>query len=287
MTLNDLSPSVAELLGTTATLTARLAPFWFDLHAGRNTATHPNSGMHMKVDTSGGPGNAVAYVTWFNIGIFNSNASVGAGGHVVVQMQCAIHELTGAVEFRYGSMLTAPSSSNTACAMVGFSRGRIAGVGSADPQSRDLSIEVPFATSPEVAGVNSMGQTAAATPDIGGAHYSGRMFGGQTITWNVNNVPLGTVIGAQLLDVGATRPGFQFPTITAPGCMLSTTTGALLWEINILPAATVSGTVPFLVPAGFQGTDVYAQYVVLGGLISGPDLITTSSNGLKHTVGID
>ncbi|MEO6597825.1 MAG: hypothetical protein ABIP94_24020 [Planctomycetota bacterium] len=289
MTSNDLSPSVAELLGTTLTFTARLAPFWFDLHAGRNTATHPNSGMHVKIDTSGGAGNAVAYVTWFNTGIFNQVSTLGSGGHVVIQMQCVLRELTGVVEFRYGSMLTAPSSANTACAIVGFSRGRIAGVGSVDPQSRDLSIEVPFSTKVEVAGVNNMGQTAVATPDAGGAHYSGRMFGGQTLTWNANNVPAGTpqMLGIQLLDIGSSRPGFQLLGITAPNCMVSTTLSPLLWEFFFTPLpASVVGTVPLTVPHGFQGTEIFAQFVVLD-FTAGAPLVFRSSNALKHTIGLD
>ena len=57
----------------------------------------------------------------------------------------------------------------------------------------------------------------------------------------------------------------MFPGITAPGCMLSTSTGALLWEITVLPPATVVGTVPLAVPHGFEGVDLYAQYVVLDG----------------------
>lgn len=290
MTGSDLTGTPALLLGSSATVTsngARLALHWMDMHAGRNTATHPNSGLHTLTDTSGGPGNAVCYVTWFNVGIFNSVSGAGVGGQVVHDMQAVFFEATGVIEMRYGSTLTAGSNSSTACVITGFSRGRVGGVQSSDPQSRDLSVEAPFATAVEVTGVNAMGQTAVAFPEAGGAHYSGRMYGGQTIRWNANNVTPGAVLGAQLVDVAPSRPGFSFPGITAPGCMLSTSAGALLWEISVLPPASVTGTVPLVVPHGFQGVDLYAQYVVLDGLFGGPDLITRSSNALRHRIGLD
>ena len=288
-TVADFSPTVAELLGTTLTTSvARLMPFWYDLHAGRNTATHPNSGMHVQNDTTGGPGNTVTYVTWFNVGVFNSNASVGAGGHAVHEMQMVLSEATGVVEFRYGAMpLFCSNTQGTNPShpgFCGFTRGRIGTVGSVDPQSRDLSIEVPFTTSVEGA-TSNMGQTAVATPDVGGIAYNGRMFPGQSVRWNANNVPVGSTIGIQLLDIGATRPGLQLPGITAPGCMLSVTTGALFWELFLLPPASVTGTVPFVVPAGFSGVELYAQFITVD--LSGPNLISTASNAIKHTVGLD
>ncbi|HZN39683.1 MAG TPA: DVUA0089 family protein [Planctomycetota bacterium] len=288
MTGTDPTTTPALFLGSSPTVGdngPRLAMFHMDLHAGRNTATHPNSGLHVLTDTSGGPGNAVAYVTWLNVGIFNSVGSPGAGGHVVHQMQAVFFEATGVIEMRYGTTLTAGSNASASAVLVGFSRGRVGGVPSSDPQSRDLSVETPFATAPEVTGVNAMGQTAVATPDAGGAHYSGRMFGGQSITWNANNV-VGQ-IGAQLIDLAATRPALQMPTITAPDCGLSVSADALLWQVFVLPPSSVVGTVPLVVPPGFEGTEIYAQFVVLDGLISGPDLITRSSNALKHIIGLD
>lgn len=63
MTLIDATPAVAELIGSSVAQTARVAPLWFNFHAGRNTATHPNAGLNVLTDTSGGPGNAVCYVT--------------------------------------------------------------------------------------------------------------------------------------------------------------------------------------------------------------------------------
>ncbi|HEX6810802.1 MAG TPA: hypothetical protein VF384_04180 [Planctomycetota bacterium] len=69
--------------------------------------------------------------------------------------------------------------------------------------------------------------------------------------------------------------------------MLSTSTSAVLWEINLLPGPTVTGTVPFAVPHGFEGTNLHAQYVVLDGLFGAPNLITVASNAIKHTIGLD
>lgn len=288
MTSTDPTITPALFLGSSPTATAngeRVALFHMDLHAGRNIATHPNSGLHVLTDTSGGPGNDVAYVTWLDVGIANSNSSEGAGGHVVHQMQAVFFEATGVIELRYGKTLTAGSGASESSILVGFSRGRVGGVPSSDPQSRDLSVETPFSTAPEVTGVNAMGQTAVATPDAGGAHYSGRMFGLQSITWNANNV-VGT-IGAQLIDFAATRPALQLPGITAPGCGLSVSTNAMVWEVFVLPSSTVVGSVPFVVPPGFEGTEMYAQFVILDGVLGGPNLITRSSNALKHTMGLD
>ena len=284
--LGDGVPTVTTHSG------ARLAIYWHDLNMQRNVAQSPNCGLHVKTDTSGGPGNAVCYVTWLDVGEFNTVSGVGVTGHTVWNFQCVLSEASGTVEYRYGNMPTWATASTTTvgcdAAIVGFSPGRIGGatgVNSVDPQSRDLSLELPFLTSVEGTSGN-IGQLAIATPFPGGEQYGGRMFAGQTVTWNAVNVPVGTILGAQLLDLGATRPGLMFPGITAPGCVLSTTTGALLWEVFVLPPATTVGTRPFVVPAGFEGTDIYAQFIVLNGLFGGPSLITSSSNAIKHTLGL-
>ncbi|HEX5054118.1 MAG TPA: hypothetical protein VFZ65_20235 [Planctomycetota bacterium] len=287
-TIADFSPTVAELLGSSTSLGARLMPCWYDLNCGRNTATHPNSGLHVLTDTSGGPGNSVCYVTWFDVGVFNSVSGTGVGGHAVHDLQCVMYEATGVVEFRYANMPQFCSNTTTLNpsipAFVGFTRGNIGGTPSVDPQSRDLSVEVPFSTSVEGT-TGNISQTAVATPTGGGVAYGGRAFPGQVLRWNASNLPVGTTIGVQLLDAGATRPGLQLPTITAPGCMLSTTTGALLWEVFFLPGASVTGTVPFSVPAGFSGFQLHAQFITLD-LFGGPNLIPAASNAIQHTVGL-
>ncbi|HEX5052784.1 MAG TPA: hypothetical protein VFZ65_13490 [Planctomycetota bacterium] len=281
--------------GVTAVTTysgARLAVLWHDLNMQRNVAINPLAGLHVKTNTSGGPGNSVCYVTWWDVGEFNTVSGTGVAGHTVWNFQCVLYQATGVVQFRYGGVPAYATASTTTVGcnslIVGFSPGRIggaAGINSVDPQSRDLSLEVPFVTSIEGTRGN-MGQQAIASPFAGGVQYGGRMFGGQTLTWNAINVPPSAILGVQLLDVAATRPGLMLPTITAPGCMLSTTTGALLWQVFVLPPSTAVGSVPFVVPHGFEGFDIYGQFVVLDGLLSGPDLITVSSNAIKHTIGL-
>lgn len=296
MTDGAFAAVVSRLLGDPTPATAplysggRLALLWHDLTMVRNLATNPACGLHVK--TVGSSPNQVCYVTWWDVGEFNTVGGTGVTGHTVWNFQCAIHEATGVVEYRYGNVPNYATSSTTTAAcnslIVGFSPGRIgglAGVNSVNPQSRDLAVEVPFTTSVEGA-VGNVGQTAVAAPEAGGSQYSGRLFAGQTVTWNANNVPPGAILAAQLLDLGASRPGLQFPTITAPGCMLSVTTGAFLWETFVLPTGTTFGTVPLTIPPGLEGVDLYAQFVVLDGLFVGPNLITASSNALKHTIGL-
>jgi hypothetical protein len=290
MTSASYIPTVAEILGTTSNFTARLFLYWNDLNAARNTPTNPNCGLHVLTDTSGGPGNQVCYVTWLETGLFRTVSGTGIGGHAICSFQCVLYEATGVVEFRYGQMPPFASqwtaTANAFHTAVGFTRGRIGTVGSVDPQSRDLSIEAPFSTSIEGA-TGNIGQTVTTTPTIGGATYGGRLMTGQVATYGAVNVPVGTLIAAQLVDVGASRPGLQLPTITAPGCMLSTTTGALLWEVFAAPTATVTGLRTLTVPAGLIGVDLYAQFVGLNGVLVGGNLISASSNAMKQTIGLN
>lgn len=272
---------------------ARLAIFWKDLNMQRNVGINPIAGLHVLTDASGGAGNNVCYVTWWDVGEFNTVSGAGVQGHTQWTFQMVLFEATGVVQFRYGNVPVYATASTTTigchATIVGFSPGRIGGVlgnNSVNPQNRDLSFEVPFTTMLEGA-FGNMGQVAVTAPVVGGLQYGGRMFGGQTVTWNAVNVPPGTILGAQLVDVGATRPGLQFPGITAPGCMLSTTAGALLWELFVLPASPAIGTVPLVVPHGFEGAEIHAQFVALDGLFGGPSLITVSSNAIKHRIGLN
>ena len=293
MTLSDFSPTILEWLGNTATTpqTARFAPYWHDLNAGRNVALNPLAGLHAITDTTGGPGNNVTYVTWLNVGEFNS---VAQPGHANWTFQMVMFEATGNVEFRYQAMPAFVGSSGATvgghAAIVGFTRGRIAGVNSVDPQSRDLSAEVPFNTSIEGSSGN-LGIVPVATPFAGGTQYGGRLFGGQSLTWNAVNVPAGATLGAQFVDFGGFTPGLQIPGITAPGCRISLTPNAILWETFLLPTPSTTGTVPLALAAGYNpgllGVDLFAQFFVLDGLFGGPDLITASSNAVKHTIGLN
>lgn len=280
----DYSPTVGEFLGTTAASPARLAPCWMDFHCGRNVGTFPGSGLRVFLDTSGGVGHRACYITWKDVGLFNT---VAAGGMAACSMQCVLHE-SGVIEFRYAGMprflATASLSPDTLAALVGFTRGRNFGTPSVDPISRDLSLATPFATSDE-GSFGNIGLSSVTTPVAGGSLLGGRLFLGQTVTWNARNVPASAILGVQLIDIAASRPGLQLPSITAPGCILSTSTNALLWEVDLLPAGTVVGTRAFTVPPGYDGFELFAQYVVLDGLAGAPDLITQASNALRHVVG--
>lgn len=279
----DFSATLAEFLGsTTPNNYSRLAPCWHDFHAGRNLTTNPGSGLYARA--VGG----VDLITWNQVGSFDTTP----GGNEVHTFQCAINTSTGVVEFRYGAMQTiggdtladVVTGGDIVSCLVGFSRGTIGTAASVDPQSRDLSIEVPFTTSIEGSASN-MGLTAANTPAAVPPHYAGRMFPGQTVRWNVNNIPATSLglIGVILLDAAASRPGLQLPGVTAPDCMLSTTTGATVWEVFIASGSTHTGANGFLVPPGFSGVDLHAQAVILFG---GPNIIAVASNALKHTVGL-
>lgn len=171
-------------------------------------------------------------------------------------------------------------------AITGFAANRGLDPYLSDPQTRDLSLEVPFAT--KVEGANSnMGLDSVSTPVADGLAYGARMFPGQTVKWNVNSVPPGSLIGVQLLDIETARPGLSLPTIIAPGCVSSTSPFAVVHEVNVMPSGSVLGTVELTVPSGLNlvGAKIYAQYVVLNGLFGAPDLITSASNGIMHTIG--
>jgi hypothetical protein len=293
MTASDFSPTVLEWLGNTPATpyTARFAPYWHDLNAGRNTALNPLAGLHAFTDTTGGAGNNVTYVTWLNVGEFNA---VAQPGHTNWTFQVVMFEATGNVEFRYQSMPAFVGSSGStvggSAGIVGFTRGRLAAGNSVDPQSRDLSAETPFNTSVEGSSGN-LGIVPVATPFVGGAQYGGRLFAGQSLTWNAVNVPVGATLGAQFVDFGGFTPGLQIPGLTAPGCMISLTPNAILWETFLAPTPSTTGTVPLALAAGYSpgllGVDLFAQFFVLDGLFFGPNLITASSNAVKHTIGLN
>lgn len=284
----------AALLGTTTNYTARYLPFWTDLQCGRNTTSNPLAGLHVKVDTSGGPGNNVVYTTWNDVGLFRVGTSATQPGHCSYTFQCVMHEATGIVEYRYGAMnpfasgLWTVSTSMYYSAMVGFTRGRIGGTtGSLDPFSRDLSAEVPFSTAIEGSAANP-GLTAASAPLAGGIGYLGRAFGGQTLTYTVANIPAGTVIALLNLDLVASQPGIQLPGITAPGCRVSTSLApaALGYQVFVLPGGSVTTAVPLPIPHGFEGAEIVVQALGID-VFGGPSLVTWGSQAIKHTLGLD
>jgi hypothetical protein len=73
--------------------------------------------------------------------------------------------------------------------------------------------------------------------------------------------------------------------------MISLTPNAILWETFLAPTPSTTGTVPLALAAGYNpgllGVDLFAQFFVLDGLFGGPNLITASSNAVKHTIGLN
>ncbi|MFO1076107.1 MAG: hypothetical protein U1E73_00110 [Planctomycetota bacterium] len=284
-TYSDAFPDIDKFLGmgVTTTYGPRFALFWHDLHAGRNGATHPNSGLHVLTDTSGGPGNAVCYATWLDVGRWNSVSGIGVGGHCVFTMQCAIHEATGVVEFRYGPMSNVVASlSSDISALVGFSRGIIGGFGgvrSVDPQTRDLSAEVPFSTMVE--GTTANMRLRSFSPGVFvGPNYGARMVAGRQVGWTIDNLPPGTTLGALMLDLSVTRPGAQVPGLVAPGCIVSLLSSPLTWQVFPLTGVTTATTNPLTVPPGFLGISIYSQFLAIRGSF------VVSTNTMKQTIGL-
>ncbi|HEX5050214.1 MAG TPA: hypothetical protein VFZ65_00450 [Planctomycetota bacterium] len=288
---SDYAPTVAKWLGAPMLFgpsQARFAPFWHDFSPNKNAAplpfSDPLSGMHV---TNSLATNEVL-VTWYRVGRFNSVAQVFQEEYT---LQCSLNWATGVVQFRYGQMdqIWGDTFGGQTMGITGFTRGLIGGLNSVDPQSRDLSIERPFRTFVEGA-TSHMGQTVVAAPVVGGVHM-GRGFVGQSLKWNANNVPAGSILGVQLLDTAASRPGLMLPFLTTPPCMLSVTPGAILYEVTVLPPPTVLGTIPLVIPGGYQpalmGFDLFAQYVVLDGLFFGGPLITVASNAVHSRIGMN
>jgi len=299
MTAAQFDPSRANMLGTTTNYTARLMPFWTDQHPNRNTGGNPLTGLHVKTvpESAPGAGDAVCYVTWNRMGAWRTGTGTATVyDHAVWTYQCVLHEATGVVEFRYGAMMPYISTLWTAtmenAALVGFTRGRIGGTTpSLDPGSRDLSNELPFTTSVEGT-VSNVLLTGVATPVAGSALQTGRMFGGQSLTWNVANIPAGTTVAFLNLDLGASQPGIQLPPafgILAPNCMMSTSLNPVVlgWESWLFPAGNVVGVTPLNVPHGWEGVVISAQAIGLDLAPGAPFLINWTSNTIKYTVGLD
>lgn len=287
------NPSKLRLLGNTTTTPyrARFMPYWTDCDPDNNLSTNPQAGLHVKTVPESAPaaGDAVAYVTWNDCGMFRTP---GFAGHASVTYQVVFHEATGIVEFRYGTMLPFFSTTWSATqefVIVGFTRGQIGTVNSLDPQSRDLSHELPFTTAVEGT-TSNVSLTGVATPIAGSAQQTGRMFGGQTMKWNIANIPAGTLIAWTLLDVGASQPGLPLGLFgfSPPRCLLSTSPSPIMlpFEQFLSPGANVTGTATLVTPHGWEGTVITAQAVGLD-VFGGPFLLPWTSNAIKYTVGLD
>ena len=64
----------------------------------------------------------------------------------------------------------------------------------------------------------------------------------------------------------------------------------LQWELFVLPAANVTGTVPLTmptpVPTAWLGVDIVVQAIGVD-LFGGANLVPWSSNAIRHTIGLD
>lgn len=267
-TSTDLSPTMAEFFNSMA----RVCMVWKDLHAGRNTTTHPASGMYVNTDVSGGVGNRVTYVTWLEVGEFN----VSTPGVSVNTFQCALFE-NGNLEMRWGAMNGVQGS----FAITGFSRGGTLAVPAIDPGGRDLSHETPFTTRPEG---SRAGLTL--TPSIRPALGVPAPF---VINHTVANVPVGTLLAALLIDFAPQTPGVPLP-LSQPGCLQSIlvpnsidlivsppnpwTTAGLQLPLGTSPNA-----------GGWMGAVLYAQAVTLG-VDGSNNPMLQSTNAIKLVLGL-
>ncbi len=272
-TTTDPTPSALDLLGNNSSnYPARLAPLWFNLHPGRNVSTHPQSGLYSNIDTSGGLGNVVVYLTWRETGV---NNSVSAGGHCLDTFQVVLHESTMQVEFRYGSIQSAQGGG----ALVGFSRGsQGGGQNASNPGSRDLSAQVPFTVAgPEGAPGFTL---AASTPVVPG---SNRAIHGTLVSLTASSIPVGDDIGFWLYDFAALQPSLPHPFLR-PGCLQSVLQPTL-WAIGFgwTPGGSTTCPVPFQVPNGFAGATICFQLVTWN-LVAGP-LGAHTTNGVLLRLG--
>jgi hypothetical protein len=267
-TLSDNSITVLEFRNSMA----RLAPAWFDHHCGRNTTTHPTSGLYVNTDLSGGAGNGVTYATWYEVGQFNA-AQPAAN---VNTFQIAIFE-NGNVEMRYGAM----SGMLGGAVLTGFSRGGTVAVPCTDPGERELANGGSFSTTPE--GTQS---ALSLLPSIRPFLSTGAP---AALTHTVTNFPALTLIGAVVTDFAILPPGIPLP-FGAAGCVQTVVTPTVL-DLIVLPGASWT-TVPFNLPVGsspnaggWMGADIYTQAVTLEDL-GGGAISTHSSNTIKLHLGL-
>ncbi|MEO6595032.1 MAG: hypothetical protein ABIP94_09805 [Planctomycetota bacterium] len=264
MTVADPTPTVAELIGSSVAQTARVAPFWFNFHAGRNTTTHPNAGLHVMTDTSGGPGNSVCYVTWYKVGL---SAQTAIGGASVSDMQCVLHEATGAIEMQFGAMQV----NSATLGITGFSPGRIGTVPSFHPGPRDLSSELPVATGPD-SGAHGLSH---------GTSMQARPIVGTSITFQSYNQPASAVLGLMCFDTGSFQPSVHVPGLMARGCGISMSPTFLITEVVALPTGTWT-SLPLAIQTSWMGLQFYSQWFT-----TDVNLLLSSSNALKLTVGLN
>lgn len=267
-TTTDLSPTVLEFLNSPA----RIAVAWMDQHAGRNTTTNPTSGMYVNTDLSGGPGNGVTYVTWNEIGQFNSDQP----GANVNTFQAVFSE-NGTIELRYGAI----SGMRGSAVLTGFSRGGTTTTPCMDPGNRDLEVETPFTTTLE-------GVTQAMTLAPSARPFLSTNGVAASITHTVTNIPVNTVFLAVVVDFGIFQPGIPL-VFGGAGCVQTVINPNIL-ALTVAPVGSYTSP-GFVLPlgtspnaGGWMGAALYTQGVSLednGGILS-----THSTNAIKLALGL-
>jgi hypothetical protein len=283
LTTSDFSPTIAEWLGGGASnYPARVAPCWLDWNPARNTVTHPGSGLYVATDTTGGAGNAVTYVTWREVGEFDTagGGATQVGGQSVNTFQCVFSELTGAVEFRYGSMQILGGEVLEGGPFTGFTRGSLGGgINCTDSGSRDLSNELPYVTNGPNGPQGNLTLLTSARPAIG-----------ISSTFTATNIPAGDVLGLIVYDFVAAPTGIVVPGLTAPGCTVGIGLSPSWAFALMLPSGSTatSGSFPGLVDSSYPTYPAFAVgYTLVVQFASDSGSLTNfhTSNTLLLTVG--
>lgn len=309
-------PNKTQFLGIGGAYNERFMPYFTDLYGARNTPGDVQAGLHTKAvpESFLGAGDAQLWITWYKEGSFRTPGSATVYNHAIWSFQMVIYENTGVIEYRYGQMMPFNSTlwTNTMenAAVVGYSRGRIGATPSLDPQSRDLSNElvyfpsgVPFSTSVEGTTSNVSLKGVVTTGIPGSVLQTGRMFGGQALTWNVENVPpIPLTPGPHFVIVGLSfgilQPGVElnFFSYSNPGCIVHDAGLApITIDSGLWPAGGTFAGTPNVFPVSHlwdaEGVSVTMQAfgidLTLGGATGTPYLVPWTSNAIKYTIGLD
>jgi hypothetical protein len=310
-------PTQSNFLGTGTASPPRFMPYFTDLNGQRNTGGDVQAGLHTFAvpETFFGAGDAKLYITWYKMGSFRvPTGSATVYNHASWTFQMVIHENTGVVEYRYGAMqpfnstLWTPTLVNAA--VVGFSLGRIGATPSLDPQSRDLSNELtyfpsglPYMTSVEGVTSNVSLRGVVTTGIPGSATQTGRMFGGQALKWDVDNLPPAPLTpGFHLVLVGLSfgilQPGVDLGSFaySNPGCIVHDAgLNPIIIDSGFWPVAggTFTGTpgvFPILHAWDAEGVSVTVQAFAIDLTNTSPGLpylVPWTSNAIKYTIGLD
>jgi hypothetical protein len=251
---SDFSPSLADMVGGTATHATRnrLFPCWYDFFANRNVSLNVLAGVHFSED----PVAQTATFTWNDVG----ELATAAAGAKSFNFQVVL-SADGTIEIRYGSMSTFGSTAQAK--IVGYSPGAPV----RQPIPVDLSAAMPFLSrSTDVAGLT----LAAAPAPLLGA----------TVNLTTNNISAAG-IGVNFLSLTQINPGFDLAIIDMPGCNAYVNP-----DIGSAIVGTPTAVTPFSIPnsLGLVGQVIYSQSFAFD--LSFPNLFgAVTSNGVAMTIG--